>query len=450
MLPMAELLKQLSNREIAILIWIGLFLIWILAMPKIRQSLGGVVKAFCQPVILRVVAMAALYIMGTIWLLHWRGIWTTDFIYSTLTWAMTFALVAMFEAHKLASDKRHMSKIIRDVINVTAVLIFIIELHSFSLVVELVALPVLTFITLMHEMAKMKVEHAAVEKLLGAILTIVGLSYLALSLWQTWMVYEEINGLDTLRAFINPILLSLLFLPFLFSLGVYMAYERIFASLSLWMDKNHLKYSKRQAAIRCRTNLDYLERWQRVMQRERPETKEAIRELFKDVEAVLKREKSPPEVDPKDGWSPWSAKDFMQAFELETRDYHQGYQGRWFAETNLKPIGKGFPRNNIAYYIEGQAGCAEQLKLKLNVNSPDDEEEARALFAQAALYLLLKASHSAPTKRVERKIEALGDFDLASAPHTISLKKDDWSRGTRPEYDLVFKIEMKTSDSCQV
>ncbi|ABC62847.1 hypothetical protein [Erythrobacter litoralis] len=439
---MAELLKQLSNREIATLIWIGLFLIWMLATPKVRQSLGAVIKAFCQPVILRVVAVAALYIMGTIWLLYWRDIWTTDFIYMTLTWAITFGLVTMFEAHKMASDKRFMGKIIRDVFNVTAVLIFFIELHSFSLVVELIALPVVTLLTLMHELAKMKEEHAAVEKLLGAILAIVGLSYLSLSLWQTWAGYGEINGLDTLRAFIIPILLSLLFLPFLFGLGVYMAYERIFASLSLWMDKKLLKYSKRQAGIRCRTNLDYLERWHRVVQRERPETKEAARKLFEDVEAVLKREKSPPEVEPKDGWSPWSAKDFMRTFELETRDYHQRYEGNWFAETELKPIGSGFPRNNVAYYIEGEANCAKQLRLKLNVNAPDDDGEARALFAQAALYLLLKASQSAPTKRIERKIEALEDFEIASTTHTISLEKDDWSRGTRPEYDLVFKIKI--------
>lgn len=439
---MAELLKQLSNREIATLIWIGLFLIRMLVMPKIRQSLGGVIKSFCQPVILRVVAMATLYIMGTIWLLESRGIWTTDFIYSTITWLITFALVAMFEARKLASDQRHMAKIIRDVLNVTAVLIFVIELHSFSIVVELIALPMLTFITLMHEMAKLKEEHAAFEKLLGAILAIVGLSYLSLSLWQTWAAYEEIKGLDTFRAFIIPILLSLLFLPFLFGLGVYMAYERIFASLSLWMDKRLLKYSKLQAAISCRTNLDFLERWQRAVQRERPETKEATRKLFKDVEAVLKREKSPPEVEPKDGWSPWSAKNFMQIFELETRDYHQGYEGKWLAETNLKPLGAGYPRNNIAYYIEGEASCAKQLKLKLNVNAPDDDGEARTLFTKAAHYLLLKASQSSSSNRIERKIETLEDFEIASATHTISLKKDDWSLGTRPEYNLVFKVEM--------
>ncbi len=440
--PMTELLKQLSNREIATLIWIAIFLIWMLAIPKFRQPLGGVIEAFCQPAILKVLVLAVVYIIGAIWLLHWRDIWTTDFIYSTLIWAITFALVAMFEAEKLASDKRHMGKIIRDVINVTSVLIFIIELHSLSLIVELIALPVLTLIALMHEMAKRMKEQAAVEKLFGAILTIVGLSYLSFSLWQTWSGYEEINGLDTLRAFVIPILLSLLFLPFLFGLGVYMAYERTFVSLSFWMDKELLKYSKWQAAISCRTNLDYLERWQRAVQRERPETKEATRKLFKDVRAVMKREKSPPEVEPKDGWSPWSAKDFMRPFELETRDYHQGYEEKWFAETNLKPLGTGFPRNNIAYYIEGESSCAKQLKLTLNVNAPADDGEARALFAQAALHLLLTASQSAPTKRIERNIKALKDFEIASGPHTISLKKDDWSSGTRAEYDLVFKVEM--------
>lgn len=440
--PMSELLKQLSNREIATLFWIGLFLTSPLVVPTSRQPMGRLIKAFCQPAILRVVAMAALYIMGTVCLLKWRGIWTSDFIYSTVNWAISFALVTMFEAHKLASNNRLMGKIIRDVMSVTAVLIFIVELHSFSLVVELIALPVLTAITLMHEMAKMNEAHAAAGKLLGTILAIVGLSYFGFSLWQTWVGSEEINGLDTLRAFIIPILLSLLFLPFLFGLGVYMAYERVFASLSLWMDRKLLKYSKWQAVVRCGTNLDYLERWQRAVQRERPETTEATLKLFIDVGAVLKREKSPPEVKPTDGWSPWSAKDFMRTFELETRDYHQGYEGVWFAETNLKPLGTGYPRNNIAYYIEGEASCAKQLKLKLNVNAPANESEARALFAQAALYLLLKASQTEPTQWIEQKIEALEDFEIASIPHKISLKREAWSQGTRSEYDLVFKIEM--------
>jgi len=441
---MAELFRHLSNREFAALIWIGLFLIWMLLMPKIRRSLGGCIKAFCQPAILKVMGMAALHIAASVWLLQWLGIWSAEFIYPTITWAITFALVAMFEADKMSSDERHMGKIIRDVISVTAVLIFIIELQSYSLALELIALPTLTVIALVHEVSKMKEEHAWVEKRLGTILAIAGLSYIAISLWKTWAGYQEIDAFDTLRAFIIPILLSLLFLPFVYGLGVYMAYERIFASLSFWMDKKLLRYAKRQAIIRCRNNLDFLQRWHRVVQRERPETKGAIRETIADVHTALKREKLPSKVDPNTGWSPWAAKDFMQELEFETHDYHKGYEGNWFAESNLKPLGTGYPRNNIAYYVEGEATCAKQLKLKLNVNAPEDDGNAQELFSQASLYLLLKASESPPTKRIERKVEALQDFEIDRGPHIVSLKRDDWSRGTRPEYDLVFKIKMRS------
>ena len=441
---MTELLKQLSNREIATLVWLGLFLIWTLMMPKIRQSMGGVIKAFCQPVILKVVGLAVLYITCSVWLLYRLGIWTADFTYSTLTWAVTFALVAVFEANKMSSDKRHIAKIIREVINVTAVLIFIIELHSFSLIIELISLPILIIITAMYELAKIKDEHAAVEKLLGKILVVVALAYLWNSIWGIWAGYEEINGLDTLRAFLIPILLSLLFLPFLFGLGVYMAYERIFTYLSLRMDEKLLRYAKRQAVIKCRANLNYLDRWQSAVQRERPETMKAIDEVFDGVRTVLKREKSPPAVDPEDGWSPWSAKDFMLAFELETRDYHQGYEGKWFAESNLKPVGATFSLNNIAYSIEGEVSCAKELKLKLHVSAPDNDAQARALFSQAALHLFIKACQSEPPRQIALKIDALEDFELVIGPHAISLKKDDWSYGTRPEYYLVFKVQMKS------
>ena len=107
--------------------------------------------------------------------------------------------------------------------------------------------------------------------------------------------------------------------------------------------------------FKCHTNFDYLERWNRYVQRDRPDSKEGIRDSLKRVKTVLNREKNPPEVSKEEGWSPWLAKDFMNEFELKTRDYHQGFEGDWFAGSNMKQIGSGWPQNNIAYYVEGTA-----------------------------------------------------------------------------------------------
>jgi len=439
---MLGLLDQLNNREIAIFGWTGVLLIWMLAIPKVRKAMGGVVKAFCQRPILKVIGCAAIYIFASIWLLHWRGIWTADFLYTTILWTISFAFVAMFEAEKMSSDQRHMGRIIRDVFNVTAVLIFVIELHSFSLVVELIAVPVLTFIVLLHEVSKIKEEHGRVERFLSTVLSAVGLSYLAISLWKTWIGFDEINSVDTIRAFFIPIMLSLFFLPFLYGLGVFMAYERIFGSLSIWMDRPLLRFARSRALLTWGANLDFLQRWHRAIQRERPETKDALRQSFTKLQTILKREKSPPPVAHEQGWSPWTAKVFMSDYDLNTRDYHEGYDGEWFAESNMKALGSGSPMNGIAYSVEGEAAVAKKLKLKLNVNDSRSDAHARAHFEAAALSLWLKASGGSPDKRLQDRISAMEDFALRIGSHTISLAKDDWSRGTRPEYDLVFMVSV--------
>lgn len=403
--------------------------------------MGGVVKAFFKWPLLRIFIVAIIYIALTVWLLQWREIWTVDNLKSTIAWTLTFAFVAMFEANRMSDDDRYFSKMLRDVISFTVVFIFIIELHSFSLITELIAIPIITFIAMLHAFSETKKEYADVEKLFGWIVALIGFGYLGISIWKTVENFQTLVTVDTLREFLIPILLSLMFLPFLFGLGLYMIYERIFVSMGIWMeDKKLVSYAKRQALLKCRTNIDYLERWSRHVQRERPETKETMKQTLHHVRAVLNREKNPTPVSVEDGWLPWSAKDFMKEFELKTRDYHEGFEGDWFAESNMKQIGHGWPKNNLAYYVDGTAECAKQLKIKLNVNDPENDTEARTLLSAAILSLIEKAGAQSLSPFIVKKIERLEDFKRSLAPHTLSLKKDDWSGGMLPGYDLIFTI----------
>lgn len=438
---MDEFLAQFGNREIATLIWVGGLVTLMMFKSNLRKAMGGVLKAFFQWPLLRVFIAAMAYIALMVWLLHWRDIWMVDNLKSTIAWTLTFAFVAMFEANRISDDERYFTKILRDLIGFTAVFIFIIELHSFSLLTELIAFPLITFLVLMHEFSKSKDEHAQVEKLLGWVVAIIGLAYLGVSIWKTVENFQSLATLDTLREFLMPIFLSILFLPFLFGLGLYMVYESTFVSMGIWMeDKKLLRFAKRRALLSCRSDFDYLKRWSRHFQRERPESKKGVNETLRHVRSILNREKNPTAVSMEDGWVPWVAKDFMTDFELKTRDYHEGFEGDWFAESNMNQVGRGWPQNNIAYYVEGTAECAKQLKLKLNISDPEKDTEARALLSDAILSLIEKACDEPLSSALAKQVERLDDFDKKHAQHKLTLKKDDWSRGTRPEYDLIFSI----------
>ena len=51
----------------------------------------------------------------------------------------------------------------------------------------------------------------------------------------------------------------------------------------------------------------------------------------------------------------------------------------WGADSSYLEIGSGILPNNIAYYIDGTEKAAKKLKLKMNINLPEEatEEQVR-------------------------------------------------------------------------
>ena len=43
---------MLNNREIAVLLWLGVAMLWLLSQPKVRSSPCGILKLLLQPVII--------------------------------------------------------------------------------------------------------------------------------------------------------------------------------------------------------------------------------------------------------------------------------------------------------------------------------------------------------------------------------------------------------------
>lgn len=281
---MDSLLNQFGNREIASLIWVVGILILMMSKSDLRKSMGGVLKAFFQWTLLRIFIIALFYILLIVWLLYWRDIWTFENLKTTILWSLTFAFVAIFRANQIQEDDRYFTRILRDLITITPVLIFIIELHNCSLIIELIAVPLITIIVMMHTVSQTENDYKKVTKFLGRILSILGFGYLLLSIWKTIDNIESFATINILREFLFPILLSILFLPFIFLLGIHMAYENTFKSMNNWLnDKPLLSYTIRQALLKYGTNIDYLNRWKQHVQVQRPQNKSAIDQSFQYI-----------------------------------------------------------------------------------------------------------------------------------------------------------------------
>lgn len=438
----STMIASISNREWASLIWLAGFIVWIARYKSTRESFGQILKTSFPPVIIVPLLIAAVYATGEIHVLDRIGWWSIDNLKTTVLWLITFAFVTMFEVATAKNRKAGLGKITRDIVTVTGVLVFITELYSFSLPVELVALPMVTIVYLMAEMAKLKPEHAAVAKLFGCLSALIGFSYFGFSLWKSVEAGREAATWAVALEFLNPVVLSLGFLPFLYIWRTYVAYNETFATISIFgIDKSLVPYARWLAIAHIRSDLDLLERWRKSIQSVRPANKAQLKNTLIALLALRQREAAPPVVQPQDGWSPYLAMQFMAGMSVGTGYYHQSFEDEWFAQSPMRELNDGFElKNNLAYYLNGTEHFVNSVKIKLNINDPATAEAAENLFIVQAMHLLEQAVSFDAVERMSRQIASLEPFEANIPFGAVTLTRDGFI-GIKDGYDRIFEIK---------
>jgi hypothetical protein len=439
---MNEIIQSVSNREWAALLWFAVLLVAINVKADIRRSFFGVLRAFCQPMIVGPLFLAAIYAAGEIFLLWRFDWWSIANLKSTVLWLVTFAFVGMFEIVSIKDHEVGLWKIARDIITITVIFLFITELHSFPLVVEIVALPIVTFLVLMNEVAKLKPEHAPVSKFLGTIVGLIGISYFAFSIWTTAAKFAETATWANALEFLIPIALSVGFLPFLYAWRVWVAYNSTFATISIsGLPERLVLYARWLALTRIGGDLELLERWRKAIHAARPDNKAELKHSLTALRALVEREVSPPIVQPSAGWSPYLAMQFMANYGLETGHYSHSFDDEWFASSPMREFGdNAIWKNNIAYYIEGNESAATTLKLKLNVNDPANPQAAEDMFIVHCLNLLERAVSLDAVERMKMQVARLEDFEADIPFGSIRMTRDEWVNRMAGGYSRKFEI----------
>lgn len=429
---MNVIINSISDREIASAIWLAVFGAFVLINRTTRNSVCALMKVLLQPALIIPLLIAALYATAEIFLLKYIGWWSLANLKTTILWLMTFAFVTMFEVATAKNRKAGLGKITAEILSVAVLVTFIAELYSFPLIIELIALPLVTMVFLIAETAKYKPEHAQVAKLMGCLLGLIGLFYIGFSLWKSIELWGDTFSWANWLELIIPIILSIAFLPFLFSWRTYVAYDEMFATISTFaIDKELIPYARWLAITRSRTNLDLLKRWQKSIQSTRPANKAELKHTLMALLALKQREVAPPSVPPSEGWSPYLAMQFLADMGVETGHYSHSYENEWGASSPMRELGKGdgIWRNNIAYYIDGTEHAAKVLKVKLNINVPSDRTESEDLFTLHAMHLLEQALSFDALERLKMQIASLNDFQADIPFGSVSLTRQDFEGG---------------------
>src|ERR1700722_15688564 len=107
---MYEFFKDFSTREIALLIWIGIFILFFLINRDLRRLLAGFFRALLAPKILVLYLFFITYITTIILVLLIFNIWHPIYLKETIFWFFGNAIVIFFNVDK-AKDLSYFERI---------------------------------------------------------------------------------------------------------------------------------------------------------------------------------------------------------------------------------------------------------------------------------------------------------------------------------------------------
>ena len=244
-----------NNREIATAIWVLVIFILILFKRDIRKTVLNVIKAFIK--ILPSIFLMIAYTTGIVIILYRVNFWNVSLLKDTIVWFCLTGILMSVISVTSKTDQNLFRKLIIDNIKIVMVIEFIVNTYTFSLAVELVIIPIVTFIVILGVVAETNERFSIVAKLTNGLQIIIGIVILIYAISNVVSDYQNFGSLDTLRKFLLPILLTVLYLPFIYFMLLFSTYELLFMRLNLGYEKSKKlkRYAKSKIIRHCLLSL---------------------------------------------------------------------------------------------------------------------------------------------------------------------------------------------------
>jgi hypothetical protein len=296
---------------------------------------------------------------------------------TTLIWFFVFALGWMFNVKRWENDPGENAKAaFREVLAVTTFVTFFVEFYTFNLVGELIFVPFVSFIAIMAAVAQGNEEHRSVARLFNGLLMIIGFSLLG---YAGWRLVSDLGGFatqDTGREFAVPGLLSLLFIPFIYAVGVWNMYGQVNRMMDFTVKTPAVAdYARRRLFWWFWLDTKLLQRWRFALFKLDTDTFDDVQRSVLVMKGARRRERLKPPVPHEFGWSPHRARKFLAKHDLNAGTYDPSY-GEWSALSPTRRLEDRTFIDTLRYQVTGTDEVATQLKLTFLRDSlrPEDED----------------------------------------------------------------------------
>ena len=217
-----------NDRQLAVLIWLGVAAVLMLLKHDLRRSVRSVVRSMLARKVATVFVMMALWVAGELLLARRLSWWDTSMTTSTVFWFVGSGLVLFINTPKAAEEEHFFRSSFLTAIKLSVFLGVFMNLFVLYLPAELVLQVVLFFLFAMSAVASHKDEFKQVKKLVDAL---IGIALAGLVIYEVATIasnWRTISHSGLVWQFFLPVWLTLGLLPFIYLAGVYSEYELSF------------------------------------------------------------------------------------------------------------------------------------------------------------------------------------------------------------------------------
>lgn len=434
-------MEPLNNRELAICVWVAFALIFAVFKPDIRTSISKALKTLFSLKLITPFLLLAVYVTVCVSLLNIIGLWKTHQIKNTLIWFITVGSISFLKLNESLQDDAYFKKLILKNIKVLVILQFIFSFYVFSFVVEFIAIPIIFSLGGMQAIANSKEEFRPAAKALDTIFVLLSMLIILITLYKLVTRWDEFAQIKTLYDLFVPTALSVLIVPYLFILSLYMRYEGVFINLKrhLGKDTKVLRHAKRASVVRFLFKPRLLQRWSNNLHNEEIVDIEGVDKSIDELYRLIETEKNPPPVAREDGWSPYAAIKFLENAGTKTGFYHPIKEFGWYACSSYEKLGGGFNENTTTYCINGTSTTATKLTLMLNIFPGNDKSHAVDRYLVLTAELFSAATGKELPDSISRAIIEPANTELNINGYKVSVTKNEWLSGEG--YYMDFSIE---------
>ncbi len=230
--------------------------------PSIRKSLGGVLSAATARPIAIAFSLAIAYLVAMTVVLRHFELWTLKQFKITALWFVVAGIPALADTPEVSKNPALLKTAAAKNFKLSLLLDFFLNLFKLPLFGELIFVPFTALLGGLLAVAQSDEKYAPVQKLLNGVLIAIGLGFLVFESYKVFTSFDTIASVDTLRDFALPIIYNVAFIPLLWAMSIYAAYESVFCRLRFVIKDQALhSYARRKLITGFRTDIGALNVW---------------------------------------------------------------------------------------------------------------------------------------------------------------------------------------------